>query len=179
MSLIETLRRAVTSGPIAALADEPGAQVSTTEASDLKEQTMSDQNALGAALSAGISEAVHKAAVTKAEADGHAAGAKAAGDRLVTVLGAEGIKGDGKRMGAALDLATKSPGMAATEVVSFVTDNVAASATDGTSGQAAAYEQQRLAASDLVQPNGGKAAEVTNKSVLSAAVDRTNKRNRR
>jgi hypothetical protein len=182
MSLLDTIiRRAVASGEISALAEEPGASASTKDANEAKGNEMANENAPGAASSAGISEADHKAAVTKANADGKAEGAKAANDRMVAILGAEGIKGDGKRMGAALDLAMKSQDMAATDVVAFVSDNVAAAATATTPApKGGSYEQQRLAAAQLVQPNGGAPlADNGNKQILADAVARTNKRNRR
>jgi hypothetical protein len=148
---------------------------------NLKEGVMPNDNPVpGADQKPGISEADHKAAVTKAEADGRAAGkaegAKEANDRFAAVFGAEGIKGDGKRMSAALDLMTASPNMAAEAVVSFVTGNVTAAAQPSS---AATYEGRRLAAAQLTNPSGGKPAGEKDTSVLAAAVDRTNKRNRR
>lgn len=146
-----------------------------------EEATMANETtAPGADSKPGISQAAHDAAVAKASADGKAEGVtqgfKAANDRMLAILGAEGIKGDGKRMGAGLDLAIKSPDMAADAVVAFVSDNVAA-ATNTTQPKGGAYEQQRLAAAQLVQPNGGKpAADNSNKQALADAVARTNKR---
>lgn len=151
MGLLDTIRAAV-AGPeqISALADEPGASASTIATSTPEDKSMSTENAPGTVANAGISEADHKAAVSKAETDGKAAGRKEATDRLTTILAADGIKGDGTRMSAALDLATKSPDMAAEAVVGFVTANVTAGKPDA----ASSYEQQRLAAAGLTQPGG-------------------------
>lgn len=93
-----------------------------------KGKTMSENQGAPAAEVAGIPKADHDAAVASARSEGHAAGvtegAKAATDRFVAVLGAEGIKGDAARMTAAMDLATKAPAMSAADVVSFVAGNV-------------------------------------------------------
>ena len=75
---------------------------------------------------AGIPQADHDQAVAAARTEGEKAGAEAERERLSAVLGAEGVKGDGKRMTAALELAAKSPGMSSEEVAAFVTANVAA-----------------------------------------------------
>ncbi|AID18319.1 putative lytic murein transglycosylase [Rhizobium phage vB_RleM_PPF1] len=89
--------------------------------------------------------------LTEAEAKGYAA----ANERMSAVLGATGIKGDGKRMAAALDLAVGSPAMAADAVTAFVTANVAAAETKpAATGES--YEQQRLSANGLATPNGGE-----------------------
>jgi signal peptide peptidase SppA len=88
---------------------------------------MSDTTPAPAAETTGFPKAEHEAAVARAREDG----AKASTDRLVAVLGADGIKGDGARMAAALDLAAKAPAMTATEVASFVTGNVPAAAAPG------------------------------------------------
>jgi hypothetical protein len=188
MSLLATIRAAVrpVADVITDLDDDPNEENVTSQplqtGAEPKEGAMPNENtAPGADVKPGISEAAHTAAVTKANADGKVEGAKAANDRMVAILGAEGIKGDGKRMGAALDLSVKSPDMAAADVVAFVSDNVAAAATSTTPApKGGSYEQQRLAAAQLVQPNGGASvADNANKQVLADAVARTNKRNRR
>ncbi|WP_376704692.1 hypothetical protein RQ479_08075 [Mesorhizobium sp. ISC25] len=128
-----------------------------------------------APAAAGISQADHDAAVASAETKGHAAGVTAENKRLTSALGAEGVKGDGGRMAAALDLATKSPAMSGEDVAAFVVANVAASKPAG-GADAAAYEQQRLAASGLAQPgNAGKPAGVS--AGWAKAAERINKRN--
>ena len=104
------------------------------------------------AATAGIDQAAHDAAVKVAGDNGQAAGAKAATDRLTAVLAADGIKGDGKRMAAAIDLATKSPAMAAADVIAFVTGNVAAAEKGKDEDPAKGYEANRLAAAGQVQP---------------------------
>jgi hypothetical protein len=158
VGLLETMRRVMASDSQSANAEQPDAIASNINATEPDEVEMANENASGAANSAGITEADHKAAVAKAAADGKAEGAKAANERMGAILGAEGVKGDGKRMAAGLDLALKSPDMAAEAVVSFVTDNVAATAAASAPGKGGAYEQQRLAAAQLVQPNGGQPA---------------------
>ncbi|NMG39816.1 hypothetical protein GRZ55_11230 [Chelativorans sp. ZYF759] len=131
-----------------------------------------DDTPAGGAKNAGISQAEHDAAVAASRAEGKDEGAREATSRLVTALGAEGVKGDPGRMSAALDLAEKSPGMSGEDVAAFVTANVAAAA-----GQkpAADYETKRLAAAGLAQP-GPRREPGADRSVLSAAVERTNKR---
>ncbi|TIP38616.1 MAG: S49 family peptidase [Mesorhizobium sp.] len=108
---------------------------------------------------AGIPKADHDAAVkaarAEARAEGEAAGAKTATDRLVAALSAEGVKGDAARMTAALDLAQKSPGMSGEDVAAFVSANV-----QPAKPAAASYEERRLGAAGLAQP-GGKSAEVS------------------
>ncbi|CDX55899.1 Peptidase S49 [Mesorhizobium plurifarium] len=111
---------------------------------------------------AGISKADHDEAVAEAEKKGHAAGHVAgkaeAGKRLATALGAEGIKRDGTRMAAALELAAKSPDMSGEDVAAFVVANVGASKP--AEADASAYEKSRLAAAGLAQP-GAKSAEAS------------------
>lgn len=104
------------------------------------------------AANAGIDQAAHDAAVKVAGDKGLADGTKAATDRLTAVLAADGIKGDGKRMAAAIDLATKSPAMAAADVIGFVTGNVAAAEKGKEEDPAKSYEANRLAATGQVQP---------------------------
>jgi hypothetical protein len=183
MSVLATIRAALR--PVADVIPEADAGADDeTETEPLRpgaqheEATMANETpAPGADQKPGISQVAHDAAVAKATADGKAEGAKAANDRMLAILGAEGVKADGKRMGAALDLAIKSPDMTAAAVVAFVTDNVAATATATAPPKGGAYEQQRLAAAQLVQPTGGQQqADNSNKQVLADAVARTNKR---
>lgn len=117
----------------------------------------------------GISQAEHDAAVSAARADGKAEGSKEATDRLSAALGAEGVKGDAGRMGAALDLAVKSPGMSGADIAAFVTDNVAAS-KPGTSA-AADYAASRSAAAGLAQPQAkteGRKATIDTAGIYAA-----------
>lgn len=67
--------------------------------------------------------------VDRLRAEGRAAGAAAERERLVAILGAEGVKGDGRRMVAALDLATKAPEMPAEDVAAIVTAHTPPTAT--------------------------------------------------
>ena len=175
MDLMKTIARALGSGANedAGIPDEPGAQASINATTTMEDNPMSIVTAApGAGMNAGISEADHKAAVSKAEADGKAAGRKEASDRMAAILGAEGIKGDGGRMAAAFDLAGQSPDMGAEAVANFVKTNVAAT-KPGTA--ASGYEEQRLLAGGLTQTMGDKPNN-DNKSVLANAVARTNKR---
>jgi hypothetical protein len=158
MGLLETIRAAVAGPELISMPDDvAGADTSLNPPSGAANQEAEMPNADTApgAVTTGIAEADHKAAVSKAEADGKATGRKEASDRMAAILGADGVKGDGSRMSAALDLATQSPDMAAEAVVSFVTANVSA----GKPAAATSYEQQRLAAAGLTQPaSGGNAA---------------------
>ncbi|RWO57301.1 hypothetical protein [Mesorhizobium sp.] len=155
--------------------EETGAQASTetNRPPRAKETGMSGNQAPAAAGT--ISQADHDAAVAAAETKGHAAGVSAESKRLTTAMGAEGVKGDGGRMAAALDLAAKSPAMSGEDVAAFVVANVAAAKPTG-GADAAAYEQQRLAASGLAQPgNAPKPADAS--AGWSKAAERINKRN--
>lgn len=109
--------------------------------------SMSETSGAPAAEHAGISKTEHDAAMKAAADTARADGAKAATERLVAALGADGVKGDAARMTAALDLAVKSPGMSGEDVAAFVAANVPASA-----GAAAGYEASRLAAAGQAQP---------------------------
>ena len=100
---------------------------------------------------AGIPQAEHEAAVSAAETRGHEAGAKAATSRLATALGADGVRGDGARMAAALDLAQKSPSMSGEDIAAFVSANVAAGKP---ADAVASYERNRIEAAGQAQPGG-------------------------
>lgn len=146
---------------------EPGAEALNpaaplAEASTTGGDMSGNQTLAGAAQSATTA----LAAVTAAASGGQDGYSKAM-DRMSAILSADGIKGDGKRMAAALDLAKASPDMAAEAVVAFVTANVSASAETPSqtapassqpapASQAATYEQQRLAAAALAMPGGGQ-----------------------
>ncbi|TIT24412.1 MAG: S49 family peptidase [Mesorhizobium sp.] len=143
--------------------------------SQKRRSSMSETNGAPAANEdAGITQAELKTAVAAAETKGHAAGMAASTARLTAALGAEGVKGDAGRMSAALDLAAKSPAMSGEDVAAFVVANVAASKPAG-GADAAAYEQQRLAASGLAQPGAPKPADAS--AGWKKAADSINKRN--
>lgn len=173
MSILQAIRSAMQPGgsTYSAQADEPGADASISQppltGADEKGVVMSDdQNAPGGAKpNAGISETAHQAAVFNATTAGMAAGARAANERLAGILGADGIKGDGKRMAAALDLAIKSPDMSAADVTGFIAGNV----PDGKS-PGAAYEEQRLAAAGLAVPAGNPGTSPAKASLNPAAI---------
>lgn len=64
-------------------------------------------------------------AIAEAKAEGEKIGAKAAYDRLNTIVSAEKVSQDAGRLKAAVDLAIKSQNMSAEDVIAFVTNNVA------------------------------------------------------
>lgn len=113
------------------------------------------------AAASGISQADLNAAVAAARTEGHkageVAGANAANDRLSAIVSAEGIKGDGARITAAVDLAVKSPGMSATDVTAFVTANIAAGGGKKTSPAALENRQASDPLASADQPDAGKA----------------------
>ncbi|MGS1093105.1 S49 family peptidase [Aquamicrobium terrae] len=129
--------------------------------------SMSETSGAPAAEVAGITQAEHDAAVKAAADTARAEGSKAATDRLVAALGAEGVKGDAGRMAAALDLAVKSPGMSGEDVATFVAANVASS---GKADAHADYEAARLAASGQSQPapRAGKKASIDTSGIYAA-----------
>lgn len=145
----------MTSTMLAAVRDSVVGSVELSLSRDENSQTgglsMSENEGAPAAKTTGISQAEHDAAVAAARAEGHAAGIAEANERMGEILGAEGIKGDGGKMAAAFELATKSPAMGASDVTAFVTANVASASSD-----AAAYETQRLSAVGLAQPHASK-----------------------
>lgn len=142
-----------------------------------KESTMSKDNppAGGATKAGTVTQADHDAAIASARTEAMAEGAKAATERLSAALGAEGVKGDAGRMTAALDLAVKSPAMSGADVASFVTNNVAASASGKPASATDKYVADRTSAASLAQPQGGgdKAKSTT---ALASAVAASNKR---
>lgn len=79
-------------------------------------------------VTASVSQAQHDSAVNAAHTKGTEEGAQAERDRFAAIVSAEGVKGSPSRMAAAIDLAIKSPGMSAENVVSFVSANVAEAA---------------------------------------------------
>jgi len=173
-SLLAAIRAAVRPGAVdlSPEGDEPDVIASISEAppaaATTEEGQMSDtQNAAAAAITA----AADAAAIANATADGRAEGAKAANARLGTILGAEGIRGDGKRMSAALDLATGSPDMAAEAVTAFVTANVAA-ATVTEPNKQQAYDSRRQAAAPMAAPAAAAPAEQKNQLSASAIYDK-------
>jgi len=78
---------------------------------------MTQTTSAPAAETAGIPKAEHDLAVAAARTDGHAAGAKAERERFAAILADDKVKG---RERTALDLALKSPDMAAADVIGFV-----------------------------------------------------------
>ncbi|KQV27593.1 hypothetical protein ASC97_04240 [Rhizobium sp. Root1203] len=159
---------------LASIPEAPLAEASTTGANMSDPQTGAGAASAVAAL----------ATAAAAAASGGNSGFRAATDRMTAILSAEGVKGDAKRMSAALDLSTSSPDMAAEAVVAFVVANVPAAdasiptaAPDAAAAPAiaaaASYEAQRLAAANLAMPGAstaGKAAAATiNRDAIFAA----------
>lgn len=112
-------------------------------------------------------------AAVAAAASGGSDGFNMAMERMNAILGADGIKGDAKRMTAALELANASPDMSADAVVAFVTANVPATVAQDSQqaaqpSPAAAYEQRRMAAANLAMPGDGQQTKA--ESGLSKAV---------
>lgn len=153
-SLITAIRAAIRSGALPSdLEDvEAAADASASNTQPpLAGATTTGANMPDNQTVAGVASAATAAiAASAAGTDGFST----AMDRMTTILGADGIKGDGKRMAAALDLAKQSPDMAAEAVVSFVTTNVAAGTAASAGADAADYEKRRLAAAGLAQPSG-------------------------
>lgn len=165
-SLFSAIRSAVRSGAandaLEQIEGEPGAQALNPEAPH------SEANTEGGTMSgtqtvAGAAQAATATIAAVAAASGGNDGFKTAMDRMNAILGADGIKGDAKRMSAATDLASASPDMSAEAVVAFVTANVTATglqaaepvaAQPAAQPSAAAYEQQRVAAASLAMPGG-------------------------
>lgn len=150
--MANSLLAAVHDAVAGAVEDIPEREATGAQApnSTRKDEAMSKDDApAGGDKKSGMTQAEHESAVQAAAETGRAEGAKAATDRLVAALGAEGVKGDAGRMAAALDLAVWSPGMTGEDVAAFVTANVAAS---GKADAIAGYEASRLAASGQAQP---------------------------
>ncbi|WP_414901170.1 hypothetical protein [Rhizobium cremeum] len=172
-SLLASIRAAVRPGAIPHDPDTIGAEADAA-ASNL-ETPPQEANPTGGTMSdtqtvAGAAQAAAATIAAAAAASGGSDGFKTAMDRINAVLGADSIKGDAKRMSAALDLANASPDMSAEAVVAFVAANVPATtasaeplkpAQQGAASTAASYEQQRVAAANLAMPGGGTTAGET------------------
>lgn len=71
-----------------------------------------------------ISKADHDRAVNAARDEGKTIGASDERNRIAAIMSHGDVKGDAARMSAAMDLATKAPGMSSADVVAFVGANV-------------------------------------------------------
>ncbi|UXM94030.1 S49 family peptidase [Bartonella sp. HY329] len=98
---------------------------------------MDDEN--NAALSGEVPQAdkqmsleAHIQALAKARQEGEAMGEKKAMSRIEAITSADGIKGNAKRLVAALELACQSPTMKASSVVNFVASNIASEPSSAT-----------------------------------------------
>lgn len=183
-SLLATIRAAVRPGSqpdaLDAIEGEPDASASILEEPHSEAEHTGGDMSVNQTV-AGAAQAATATIAAVAAASGGDDGFKTAVDRFNAVLGADGIKGDAKRMSAALDLATASPEMAADAVVAFVTDNVpaiqASAAPTDAKPSASAYEQQRLAAASLAMPTGSTAtADTGSGSVWKASIAKANAR---
>ena len=117
----------------------------------------------------GISQADHDAAVAAAHTDGRAAGATAANERLAAIIAADGIRGSGTRMAAAVDLAVRSPAMSASDVTAFITANVpqaGASSHASLASRIAAAGPDPLALAD--QPDAARVEAGWGKAISNA-----------
>lgn len=147
-----------------------GAEPGAPAPSKPEEKVMSKDNTpAGGDQKPGTSQAEHDAAVSAAAESGKAAGAQAELARLSAALGADGVKGDGVRMAAALDMAIKSPSMSGEDIAAFVTSHVAAGKPS--EADPAAYEAQRVAAAGLAQPaprGDGKKANLNTNAIYAS-----------
>lgn len=145
---------------------ETGAQALNPEAPH-SEASIPGGTMSGNQTVAGAASAATAITAAVAAASGGADGFKTATDRMQAILGADGIKGDGNRMAAALDLATAAPDMGENAVVAFVTANVPATMAQAAEPQpaakpaasqpqpaAGAYEASVQAAASLAMPGG-------------------------
>ncbi|NGO64203.1 hypothetical protein G6N76_10990 [Rhizobium daejeonense] len=181
-SLFATIRAAVRPGALPHGLDDLGVEADAN-ASNL-ETPPSEANPTGGSMSdtqtvAGAAQAAAATIAAAAAASGGSDGFKTAMDRINAALGADSIKGDAKRMGAALDLANASPDMSAEAIVAFVTANVPAAtasaeppkpAQQGAASAAATYEQQRVAAANLAMPGGGTSAAASGPKINRDAI---------
>jgi hypothetical protein len=179
-SLLASIRAAVRPGAANPCLDdvdgenEATAGAADTEPTTLKPTPGGDMSENQTVAGAEPSDAATNAAVAAA-ASGGADGFKLAMDRMNAILGDDSIKGDAKRMSAAVDLANASPDMAADAVIKFVSTNVSATAPEADKEQdkpapsPAAYEQQRMAAAGLAMP-GGKPAATTGPKINRDAI---------
>lgn len=168
--MASSLLAAVHDAVAGAVEDIPEREATGAQApnSTRKDEAMSKDDApAGGDKKSGMTQAEHEAAVQTAADTARAEGGKAATDRLVAALGAEGVKGDAGRMAAALDLAVKSPGMSGEDVAAFVTANVAGS---GKTDASAGYEASRLAAAGQSQPapRAGKKTSIDTSGIYAA-----------
>jgi hypothetical protein len=185
-SLIAAIRAAVRPGTAShTLVSDEGDLDATASIPEvpLAEATTTGANMSDIQTAAGAASAVSQlATAAAAAASGGSDGFKAATDRMNAILGADGVKGDAKRMSAALELATASPDMTAEAVVSFVVANVPPAEASAAAEPAAAaapastassYEAQRLAAANLAMPGasgvGQKATAAINRDAIFAA----------
>lgn len=120
---------------------------------------------------AGLTTADVENARAEARAEGISAGASAERERVAAIIGAEGISGEGPRMAAALDLASRAPGMSADEVVAFVTTNVAAApkaSSADASLSARGKQPDSLAAAGIDSPPQQPRAKLNANSIYAA-----------
>ncbi len=129
--------------------DLPEAGATGASAPHTQESGMS-----GSQAPAGVPQADHDAAVRAARSEGEAAGQRSAMERLQAALGADGVRGDAGRMGAALDLAAKAPGMSGAEVATYVSQHFAPAQSGASQGS----HDQRVLGAGQAQTGSDKPA---------------------
>lgn len=93
------------------------------------------------------------------------AGFRAGTDRIATALTADGIKGNAKRMAAALDIAAKNPAMSSEDIATFVVEHVdgepkAESQAAHDARVAAASYEPRVVGAGLARPDAQRSRSV-------------------
>ena len=136
--------------------------------SPIRRTSMSEQfGAPAAETNAGITTEAHEQAVAAARSEG----AKAATERLATIMGSDGIAGDAAKMKAALDLAVASPDMAIDAVVSFASQVAGAPAAETPGQQSSAASLENRSADPLGDAMGSNAHGEKPKSGLTRLID--------
>ncbi|MCB8835946.1 S49 family peptidase [Aurantimonas sp. VKM B-3413] len=170
---VETGAQAIAAGMADRVGSFEGVVADLSRASDgrtpsqSRRLSMSETNGGPAAETAGISKADHDRAVAAARSEGETAGATSERGRIAAVIAAEGVEGNPAKISAAVDLAIKSPGMAAEDVASFVAANVHAPAQVSTASLAARQAANQEGDLPVADAGGDKPA----RSRLSASVD--------
>lgn len=139
-----------------------------------RKSKMDNENGTPAAGNAGFSQADLDRARAEGRAEGLKAGATATMDRIKAIVAADGIKGNGARLTAALDLAAQSAEMSAEAIVAFVTSNVPQAS--GPAKPAAALSERAAQPDSLAVAGQGQESPKGDRSILAAAVAKTNRR---
>jgi hypothetical protein len=121
-------------------------------------------------VATGISKTEHDLAVANATAAGATAGRKAAHDRFEAILADDKIKG---KETTALDLALKSPEMAAADVVSFVAALPAAAAQPAANAQPKINQRMNGQGADLALGGPGPMGNRSSNDAAQAANEKS------